>query len=1528
MINGTVGDDNLTGTPGDDTIDGLAGSDALYGDAGNDLLQGDDGEDFLRGQAGDDTLEGDAGDDFLSGGAGGDRFDGGAGIDRVVFGDATAGVTVDLTQQGSAQNTGLGLDTLIGIEHVGGSNFNDVLTGDANANWLWGTGGSDTMSGGGGDDLVSVGNGAHVVDGGAGVDTLSFYSSTLTSPVNASLALQGSAQNTGQGSMTLSGFENLSGTVIGADTLTGDANANVLAGWGGSDSLSGGDGNDTLLGDGYIHVDSPLGGSGPITTFLEFSDDGIPEAVPGADTLDGGAGDDNLRAGDGNDLLIGGTGADFLRGQTGSDTLQGGADNDFLNGGAGDDVMDGGTGIDRASFGDAGVGVTVDLSITTAQNTGFGSDTLVNFEQVSGTTFNDVLSGDGADNWLWGSGGADTMSGGGGNDLVSVGNGAAQVDGGAGVDTLSFYSSTLVTPIVASLAAQGSAQDTHQGMMTISGFENLSGTAIGADTLTGDAADNVLAGWGGGDSLAGGGGNDTLLGDGYIHVDSPLGGAGAITTFLEFSADGIDGAAPGADTLDGGTGDDNLRAGDGNDLLQGGAGSDFLRGQAGADTLQGGADDDFLNGGAGDDQMDGGAGIDRVSFGDATGPVTVDLNLQGSAQNTGFGSDTLIGIEQVSGSAFNDVLTGDANDNWLWGLGGVDTMSGGGGNDLVSVGAGAQVVSGGAGVDTLSYYTNTLTGPVNVSLALQGAAQNTLQGSMTISSFENLVGTPIGSDTLTGDAADNVLAGWGGRDSLLGGDGADLLLGDGHIHVDSALGGAGPITTFETFSDDGIAGAEPGNDTLAGGDGDDTLKGGTGNDVLDGGAGADRAVAGAAAGQVTTVTLGAGADTLELGADLAGTVTVADFQAGAGGDVIDMAAFLTAKLTAGWNGTDNPFTTGHLRLVQDGAATLIQIDVNGGGDGFATVVRLDDTSSLALTAANLGYAPPSAAAGGTTGDSFEWTPDSPATVVDGGAGVDVVTITAPAVVSGPATIKASPDGTALLFDLDGDGTTDLTVTNVEDVVLNGERVVITGDLSGTGLAPNTIHYVGTAGDNLLDASGMTSAESIEAQGFAGADTLIGGLADDRLEGGAGNDTLDGGADTDTAVFSGARSSYTITVLAGGEVQVVGPDGADVLSHIERLEFSDGTWGQNQAPAGADAAVSVNVGSTRTITAANFGFTDGQGDTLAAVRVATLPATGDLKLSGVAVTAGQVIAAADIAGGHLTYAPAGAGAASFTFQVQDNGLVGWGTNEDATPNTLTINASTPTPPSSGGGGSPPPPIGTAGNDVIVLDTTVRSYSAGDGDDNVTGSYMDDTLRGEAGADTLNGGAGNDTVEGGAGTSYLRGNEGDDVVTGGDAFDDAHGNQGNDTVSGGGGDDWVVGGKDQDVLFGDAGADIVYGNLGDDTCSGGDGADIVRGGQGNDTLTGGAGADWLAGDRGDDTMTGGAGADVFHTWSEAGIDRVLDFNAAEGDRVNLLPGTTYSVAQVGADTVIDLGAGNQMVLVGVQLSGLPNGWIFGS
>jgi serralysin len=235
-------------------------------------------------------------------------------------------------------------------------------------------------------------------------------------------------------------------------------------------------------------------------------------------------------------------------------------------------------------------------------------------------------------------------------------------------------------------------------------------------------------------------------------------------------------------------------------------------------------------------------------------------------------------------------------------------------------------------------------------------------------------------------------------------------------------------------------------------------------------------------------------------------------------------------------------------------------------------------------------------------------------------------------------------------------------------------------------------------------------------------------------------------------------------------------------------------------------------------------------------------------------------------------------------------------------------------------------GLTGNVAVAHGAVIENAIGGNGTDLLTGNAQDNSLIGGNGADTIYGGSGNDTVDGGeGGGSYLRGEAGDDSVVGGSGFDNVHGNIGNDTVRGGGFDDWVVGGQGNDMVFGDDGSDLCYGQLGDDTIDGGFGNDAVVGGQANDSLSGGGGDDFLTGDRGDDVLTGGTGADTIHINNVTGIDRITDFNAAEGDHVLVDVGSTYTLRQLGADAVVDMGGGNQLTLQNVTLSTLAAGWI---
>ncbi|AZD14495.1 retention module-containing protein [Pseudomonas chlororaphis] len=153
-------------------------------------------------------------------------------------------------------------------------------------------------------------------------------------------------------------------------------------------------------------------------------------------TLTGTAGDDVLLAGNGDNLINAGDGNDVLIAGSGNNTLHGDAGNDLLFGGQGNDLLDGGTGNDTASYAHASAGVTVDLSLLGAQNTGgAGTDTLTAIENLVGSNYNDTLTGDNNANIITGGLGNDVLNGGGGDDLLIGGMGNNTLTGGSGSDT-------------------------------------------------------------------------------------------------------------------------------------------------------------------------------------------------------------------------------------------------------------------------------------------------------------------------------------------------------------------------------------------------------------------------------------------------------------------------------------------------------------------------------------------------------------------------------------------------------------------------------------------------------------------------------------------------------------------------------------------------------------------------------------------------------------------------------------------------------------------------------------------------------------------------------------------------------------------------------------------------------------------------------------------------------------------------------------------------------------------------------------
>jgi Ca2+-binding RTX toxin-like protein len=220
--------------------------------------------------------------------------------------------------------------------------------------------------------------------------------------------------------------------------------------------------------------------------------------------------------------------------------------------------------------------------------------------------------------------------------------------------------------------------------------------------------------------------------------------------------------------------------------------SNYLYGNAGNDSLYGGNRQDMLVGGDGDDYIDGGAGSDNIAYHTASTGVTVNLSITGAQNTVGAGIDTLLNVENILGSSYNDTLTGNAANNRFQSMGGDD------------------VIDGGEGAFDLIEFTNVFAA-VNVSMADWTIQSTNMQrvGNLTISNIEGVSGS-IYNDTLTGSNGADYLNGYAGSDVIDGGDGADYLAGGSGI--DTLTGGAGK-DTFMLGSDRGL-GIQNGTDTI------------------------------------------------------------------------------------------------------------------------------------------------------------------------------------------------------------------------------------------------------------------------------------------------------------------------------------------------------------------------------------------------------------------------------------------------------------------------------------------------------------------------------------------------------------------------------------------------------------------------------------------------------------------------------------------------------------------------------------------
>jgi Ca2+-binding RTX toxin-like protein len=402
----------------------------------------------------------------------------------------------------------------------------------------------------------------------------------------------------------------------------------------------------------------------------------------------------------------------------------------------------------------------------------------------------------------------------------------------------------------------------------------------GNNTLNGGAGSDVLEGRGGADVLNGGLGFDFAS-----YESSP----GAVTVRLPGTggADTQTATATGADA----TGDSFIS-------IEGLIGSAF------DDSLTGNSLNNILAGGLGNDILDGKGGIDTADYSldhffdptfRAANKIIATLGASGSNGNvqefeavgdihtltvtfTQISSDTLISIENITGTSGNDVLTGNEQDNVLDGRAGDDVLDGGLGNDTLI---------GGTGTNTVSYASHDdvpllsqLLEQDTISLGLNNADGSYTRGSIVLGlpiqfqvveadvlrGIQNVIGSAH-SEAINGNEKDNILDGGLGNDTIVGGGGSDTVsyashnliatspLGEqatislGLNGADGSYSRGGNVFTgtgvhFQVFETDVLRGisnvvGSSHDETITGNEKDNIIDGGLGNDTLIGGGGND-----------------------------------------------------------------------------------------------------------------------------------------------------------------------------------------------------------------------------------------------------------------------------------------------------------------------------------------------------------------------------------------------------------------------------------------------------------------------------------------------------------------------------------------------------------------------------------------------------------------------------------------------------------------------------------------------------------------
>ena len=892
----------------------------VYGGDGNDVLTNHNvlTQVVIDGGAGDDVLTGHTDADGLIGGEGDDTLDGNKYLDAVYFDDDGNLVVVGTNGSDHIELHRNDGHVYVSAGPVGGTmtsfnrslptpsrielyarNGNDWIENDTDFDlYALGGDGKDTIIGGGGndilyggddDDTISGRNGNDIIFGNAGTDVLQGDSG------NDSIIKDDSVlYDVASGTVTVTGSDD--GDILRAVSKEGKVWIRIGKVEEGTDEFV------AVFDVGYAKVDQirMLGGKGDdiIENLLTNEHKGVSTYI------DGGTGKDQFKGGAGNDHFVG-------RGE-----------GELFNGFGGVNTLD-------YSVYDQAIYAHINSMWVKNRETDEQIDALDNIWNMVGTGYDDLILGDDHGNMLFGGPGDDEISGKEGNDIVIGNAGEDVLNGNTGNDSIiqddnvHFNSATGVLKVVGTESGDRLRTVKHEGKVWVYVGDNEVGPESDkfAAVIHADVKQVVIAGQGGADYIR----NDTSINSliqGGDEDDIIHGGNGNDEIYGLGGNDSIDGNG-GDDTLHGGLGDDHLNGGDGgqeqgdtvsyaysqtpvtvhlgrreadgeghdtivnmenvrgsqgNDTLLGDSNNNQFYGLAGNDRIDGNGGDDTLHGGLGDDHLNGGDGGqergDTVSYAYSQTPVTVHL---GHREATGEGHDTIINMENVTGSGGDDTLLGDDNPNQIHGLAGKDSIDGNGGDDTLYGGPGDDHLNGGDGGEVSGDWVSYATSESGVTIHL-GRQEATGDGRDEIINVENAIGSQY-RDEIYGDNNDNRLYGLDGNDSIDGNLGSDTLAGgqgDDHLNggrhasadndpatdQDTVSYASAPSAVHvyldqhkstlgdgndEIFNVENVIGSNH-NDYISGDwwhnrvwglDGDDTIEGKSGDDILDGGDGTD-----------------------------------------------------------------------------------------------------------------------------------------------------------------------------------------------------------------------------------------------------------------------------------------------------------------------------------------------------------------------------------------------------------------------------------------------------------------------------------------------------------------------------------------------------------------------------------------------------------------------------------------------------------------------------------------------------------------